>query len=650
MQRPSTLQLSLADIARLAKVQRSVASMWRNRPLEGDPFPTPIAVVAGQERFDAFDVADYLTRTGRGNNPEARADLAAHAQFAAPVELDNPTMFGGMSALLCVASTGAEALADHDASGILDRAAEIDPADQFLHREIASLGDHIEPLAAYADDLADASFSAEAALELLIRQHLHRNLAGHSAVALRDEATQLVADVAEALASDAQWDSPLFVDVTDGSADLLLATVSAHKSDPTPSVGTVAFETVEGRLARRRLHAHQVHRVDVGFDPGTLDIRVPSGFDGSIHVLQLPAAAQPTMTDAEILDVIGNIEVHLDQGDRAVVVGPASALIDKLRTEDAEMARDAILRGGRLRAAIRLPKGLILRSPRRALGLWVLGPTHRDVPIAERATIVGDLSPETLMPGLVADLVSDVLTAMASPRMASGRALRRSRLVPTNSLHTGRRALVEGPVTPRGAEWRTLAELVESRYCRAVTGSRIQSADLTAEGRSVVGVAELLGERPLGSRHVDPFTFPTAYPRAHYTEPGDVVFCTSPRIGAWTDHGGGSVVLSPARILRVVHDPERGPAPLLADVIAVDINSRATESRATRSDMKDWRRWPIRLVPPQQLDRLDTALAELRARRGELSLQLIELDRATEALIARYTDRSDSSFNREEGI
>ena len=648
MQRRSTLQLTLSSTARLAKVQRAVVSMWRNRPVEGQPFPEPVAVIGGQERFDAFEVADYLARTGRGNNRDAHADLAAHASFEAPSDLGEEMLFDGLTALLCLASAESEPLSDSDAAELVSRARDLDPDDSVVQREISALGMHATDVAARAEDLADAAFSAKAAFEAILRDRLHHGLAGHSAVALHADVVSVIAQVATALANDAGWETPVFVDVTDGSAELLLAVVAASQADTAPSVGTVTHDTVTARLARRRLRTHDVHRVDIAVDEESHDITVPSGFDGAVHVLQLPAPSDPSLSDAELLDVVGDLEVQLADDARAVVLGPASALVDKPRSADVDRARDAILRGGRLRAAIRLPKGLMVRSPRRALALWVLGPAHPDVPIAERATVVGDLSHEAVTPDIAADLVSDVLTATTSPRMASRRALRFARLVPTSALVVGRRALIAGPVDHRGGERRTLAALVASRQCRAVSGSRIRSEDLVTSGRRVVGTAELLGELPLGGRCVDPVVFPTAYPRAQYTEPGDVVFCTSPRIAAWTDRDGGSVVLSPARVLRVVDDPERGRAPLLPDVVAADINAVATASRAQPlADTRDWRRWSIRLVPRQQLDPLADALADIRARRGDLVAELTELDRQSEAVIARYTNLTDPTDTRE---
>lgn len=64
--------LSLADIAQLSGVQRPVVTMWRKRPKDGLPFPEP----THDGRFLSDEVVDGLEQTQRGNNPNARRDLA----------------------------------------------------------------------------------------------------------------------------------------------------------------------------------------------------------------------------------------------------------------------------------------------------------------------------------------------------------------------------------------------------------------------------------------------------------------------------------------------------------------------------------------------------------------------------------------------
>jgi hypothetical protein len=294
-------------------------------------------------------------------------------------------------------------------------------------------------------------------------------------------------------------------------------------------------------------------------------------------------------------------------------------LTDRPVSAEVDRARDAVLRSGRLRAAIRLPAGLVVRSPRQHLALWALGPAHPDVPIVARWTVVGDLSSAALDEAVIEDVVTDVAASMTGPRRIGAHAYRFGRPVATATLIPGRRSLVAGPAhtAAGGARMTTLGEAVASRMCRLIPGNRIRPEDLRPDGRRVIGPEELLGAAPLGSRAVDSITFPSAYPSSRYTEAGDVVFCTTPRVGAWVDPEGGSVVLSPARTVRIVPDPDSGIPPLVSAVIAADINAAG--------DAKDWHRWPIRLVPRERQPNLAAELERITAHRADLEAKLADL-------------------------
>ncbi len=152
------------------------------------------------------------------------------------------------------------------------------------------------------------------------------------------------------------------------------------------------------------------------------------------------------------------------------------------------------------------------------------------------------------------------------------------------------------------------------------TGSQRNTSAAVVGG--VIGVPELVGESPIGMRTVDIIGFADLYPAARYTEAGDIVFCTSPRVAAWIDIEGGSVVLSPARIIRLVTDPDAGPPPLVPQVVAADIEA------APRLDgpIKDWQLWPLRLVPRSERDGLLAELARHDAERRGLLARLADLD------------------------
>ncbi len=688
MTKAARLQLSLSDIARLADVRRPVVSMWRQRPLAGHAFPSPIAVVAGEERFDGLEVADYLSTTGRGNNREAGDDLAAHAKLAQMTSLDDTVAVDGLTALLCLTSMTDMALGELSAGALHDLAVEADPDETFLRREITALGSELEPLAAHADALASSSFSARAAFERILSQHAQRMLPGHAAVTLTPAARSLVARVATALAAHAGMESPLFVDVTDSSGDLLLATSSSYAAELAPSLATVAFDSPTARLARRRLRVHDQHRIDVSVDAAgdfSIDGRAA---EGAVHVLQLPPAGSPGLSDVAVLDAVGDLIVQLADDSRVVVIGPASALTDGPISTDVDRARDAVLRSDRLRAAIRLPNGLLVRSPRRPLALWALGPAHPAVAVRDRWTVVADVSDRPLDDAIIDGLVTDVVAAMTpddrsvnaglllseavidEPDQVRGHRFRFARRVPTTSLLPGRKALVGKAIQPEATsvfpvgpealavtidrfvgevgssplaglrvEARPLVQGVGAARVgvttvgqgiadgdlRVIAGNRLNAGHVTTgrEGRVVIGPAEVIGERPLGARRIDLLTFAGEYPSGRFTEPGDVVFCTSPRIGAFVDSVGGSVVPSPARILRITR---AGWRRFLPATIARDVS-------ATPEAAKDWRRWRVRVMAGAADVALTAITDTIRRERQALAARIAILDDLANALI-----------------
>jgi hypothetical protein len=639
----STLQLSLTDMARLAQVQRPVVSMWRKRPVDGRPFPRPVAEYEGTERFDAFEVVDYLAATGRGNATVAREDVAAHATLALPTQLPDEAVFEGLTALLALGVTSGDSLSDLTAGEIVDLATTHDHEDTLLLREVVRLAPELDTFAAHADDLADASYSPAAAFELLLDQRIRRARTPLSAVALRPEAATLVGRVAVELVSDAGWEAPLFVDVSESSGDLLLATSRTYAAVLAPSLATLALDTPLARLVRRRLLVHDVHRLDLSADLNDADGDLDLGDavrDGVVHVLQLPDAAHPSSTDVDVLDAVSRLVDQLADDSRVVVLGPARALTDPPRTAENDRARDAILRSGRLRAAIRLPEGLLVHSPRHALALWVLGPAHQDLAISDRWTVVGLVPSKVLTASAIDDVVGDVVASLARPDQVEHHSYRFARRVVTSTLIPGRKPLVDRAARTGGTTHMiSLGDAVRAGQCRIVSGHRVAAEHVGTGGRRVVGVPELLGERRLGERTVDRLEFADQYPAARYTEAGDIVFCTSPRVGMWLDHEGGSVVLSPARIIRLVTDPDKGPPPLVPQVIAADIDM----ARRREAPAKDWRRWQLRLVSREEREALLHRLAEINAERRQLRTRLEALDAET----ARVIDNSTGP--REEG-
>ena len=143
--------VSLADIARLARVQRPVVSMWRKRPTARGviiPFPQPKATRDAHDVFDLAEVLDWLEQTGRGKNVEARVE--------APLVLSHVTSDGdrgeaaALEAVVVLGAMSGRLLSDMAAHDILDLADELDPDDDFAFTEVDAVSDELPRLAARA--------------------------------------------------------------------------------------------------------------------------------------------------------------------------------------------------------------------------------------------------------------------------------------------------------------------------------------------------------------------------------------------------------------------------------------------------------------------------------------------------------------------
>jgi len=662
------LQMTLVEVARLAQVQRPVVSMWRSRAARsGTPFPSSVVTVRGEERFPADAVVDWLERTGLGNNPDVRADAAAFASPKGMSPQDDEIVFHGLAALLCLREIAGAPLTDLPDEELLDVADDADPDDEFLFSEIEALGDRRLSLGVYVDGLADAAYHSGAAFERLMQDRFRLILPGHTTVALHERAHELISCLAAALALDAGSDPALFVDPTAGGSDLLVSLVSREESVGSATVMIAGHYDAVSRHARRRLRVHGVHCVPLAVDDdGAWEVPRPA-----VHVAQYPSPGCPTMAAEEILSAVENIVLQMDDTHRGVVLAPAGVLADRIRNRHVDELRDALLRQGRVRAIVRLPRGLVVSRPRQAVALWVLGPAHYTVPIDERWTTLADLTDMELDGAAIGDLVSDLVTAMGDRRTVHAHAFRFARPVATRTLLAGRRDLVDSrPAVVRpsrvsgpdlavriaelttalrsadaermmdvgveaydveaGSRLTTLGEVITAGHLRVVPGNRLDPAALPGGTVRVLGPEELSGAVHPGSRGIDRLAFEAAHPTGRYTEPGDVVFSTSPRPAVLVDVDGGSVAASPARVLRI---HATSPGGLLSDVLAADINAAPAGAKA-------WRGWSIRRVPATERDALTTVLATLARQRAGARERLALLDELDHLVVRGVTSGS----------
>jgi hypothetical protein len=281
--------------------------------------------------------------------------------------------------------------------------------------------------------------------------------------------------------------------------------------------------------------------------------------------------------------------------------------------------------------------------------LWVLGPAYAEVPIAERWTMVADLTRQPLDLAARQDLVSDLAASMLDVGAIRAHAFRFARLVLTRNLLASRRGLVAGmadraPTADSTAQAvvqlesllaeldsetlgllrskpaagdsamspESIERLIGSGHLRYIPGVRLDDGALpSAGGTRVLGVKELT-EPAVPPRTIDLLELVARHPGSRLTNPGDVVFCTSPRPASLVDGEGGAVVPYPARVLRINAGDPGGLTPRL---VAADINALGNKDRA-------WRRWRLRRVTEAQLRPLAEALDALVRLRGETQRRL----------------------------
>jgi hypothetical protein len=648
------LQLSLQDIADLARVKRAVVTTWRSRHKDAAaPFPSPIDPTAAMLRFRAAEVATWIGTTGRGNNPDFGADLAIRATLSE----DGPAArsLTSLTALLALVQHAPEGLDGLDADELLERADALDFEDAFLYRESVALGDEIEAAAHHATALASAAYTPGGAVDALLAGRSRFLDTKYARSALRPAALDLIADVVGALVSDG--DAPVLEDPYPGCGDLLRTVMGRSEYGETAVIRIPGNENAMTRLARRRLVAHgwTVHGADDEL-----------GRDADV-VTQIPAVGEPDLDPVEVLARLDEIALGLAKGHVGVVLGPAAVLVDAIRDPTIDARRDEVLRTGRLRSVILLPPGMMPQRPRQQMALWVLGDAAPGSH-GEQRMVVADLSehrPQVsgFAPDVVSDLLTDVVAALGDRRQATVHAFRFGRFVTTSQVIAGRQSLLaggealaaSGPVEPAGAAHhierlvaataeplpdvgprvevrpqagaapggtRLLGDLIARKAVDLLPGNRLSREDVRqAEEGTVplIGVAEVLGDAPWGARRIDKL----ALGDYRITEVGDIVFCTAPRPSAVVDVEGLAVVEFPARVLRVA---ARARDRLVPHLIAADIRAQAT-------DAKDLRAWTVRGVPPGQGSLLEGVLDGLGEQERALRARLDRLTELRTALL-----------------
>lgn len=599
--------LTMTDIATLARVKRPVVSMWRKRPIvrgESMPFPTPVTSVDGIERFSRADIAEWLGRTGRGNNVDGHRLDAPGLTVPAGLLIDDAVT------LLCWCAATSEDLSSTSVSERREFAHGVDPRDEFLAREIDELEVDNNALQ-FIDDVVGASFGSADALDRLENSRLRRD---HPVRDLTPDAIELVRSCVRGAS------------VHLGVDDVVLA----HNGDPSLALATC----VEGD----RIHLSGTDAVVRSARRRALlrDILV----DGTRRGRRVTIASMVGLDTGDALNAVENIVLSLEVGDVAVILGSASTLTDHLKGPLQTLRAEA-LRVKNTVAALRLPRGMWREATRQNLAMWICrgGANSSDIQVGDL-----DVGESINLDDLAADVAAIVGDAIAgralryarstalSPILASGAVVapgtRASVLRSDDATEhvervQGAATLTSAPmpaldvvVAPApgrfSVQTRSLAELQGGKRLAIKPGRRIRAEHAVPDGTVAV--------LPEKSMYFDPIDAERLYPRSR-TEPGDVIFVEHPRPQAWVDDAGGSLVASPAKIIRL-----RSTSPVGSHLLAAIITTMAPPGT-------EWKTWPVPVVAGADAVHLEQMLIEIAEYQQQTEARLNASRDLTTALI-----------------
>jgi hypothetical protein len=680
----SAWPITSAEIAALARVKRPMVSNWARRHPD---FPAPISREGERLLFDGRAIVEWLllgddTGKSYGNaKPEQlRADLALYALSAWCGALPADDLIDAITSLICLRQQYDRPVAGGDWDALLDRAADLDAEDSFLLRELRAVpAEHGPALASLADELTEAAFNPGEALEWVL--DARRRLGAHI-LAVDAPAPALARALARACGI-AELESESVIAVPNSRAgDLLVALHAKAKAQHT----YIAAEPHPRltRLTRRRMLTRGVLEFQLDVAEGA-ELSVEDWGDPDVLLSVLPYEAGERRDPLVALERAQACTDLLADGCIAVVLGPADAFTGSLPAHgEADGLRRSFLTEGLLKAAIGLPEGALPYRPGYRTAIWVLART----PLAERRgrVLLADLTSQPLSEAVMDDFVADlgiwrtaawtedprheprrgVVIAAQDLNDTPGMAFtpqhrselrRHSRTVIERPVRIGeleirleslaedaRRAL-DGPPVRTQVAFRpgsdpmrrtSVRHLVKERRVRKRPGHRIAAEHLTGDGHyAVIGSEEVTGTSPIGSRRIArEIVFSEEFEHVELTEPGDIIVTANPRFGVHVDVEGLSVVVFPARVLRVRTDTDRPVRPrVLAALLraAADEHQRAAGAVRASTHIDDL---AVPDLDPDEAGRYEALLIDIARRSALLREQaaaLEDLNRLTAA-------------------
>jgi len=701
---PTTVLMTMTDIAEFADVQRPVVTTWRRR--YPDSFPAPAAGDEARLLYDPDEIAGWLLTTGRIDRARAQKELALFKLTGLAASYPGQDVVAAVTALICLRYLAGEN--DPLAEGAADPVTavrvlghDLDPNGSMLRAEVDAIPPSASWVIGLVDDLVEAAYNCREAFEwvMSVRKRLVGPMAQAPgaliASAVTRELARLVAELSGA-SERGRRGQLVVADLAAGPGDLLAEVVRLLGIDNPPRVVAAEADPVLARLVRRRMLVHGVHRDDVAIQVGA-ELPALLG-EPDVIVTQLPYQPGEVRDLAVALDAVDNMALRLTPGRFAVVLGPAAALTDEIPYSAAHDARVALLKADSVEAVIRLPGGMLPFRPAYETALWVL--TQARGSRWQGRVLLADVSAKPLTLEVVSDLVEDVVTWRRDGYQPGAHRRQYGQQVDVVNLTDRPRPLVVSghpvslrdreadgnrritDITSYGAELDRIGADATAARCHVPTeslasanqrptaqslraliragrlmlcqGTRIREAYIGASGRHtvlgghyvVLGSEEVAGLRRAGQRKIERETFTQAYPNARLTVPGDVLVTMAPHPAALVDLDGFSIAEFPVRILRIpaAEAEQFTPRVLAALLFADGSGGRAAGAVRAGRSLEDQR---VLLLPPEQIRPLDQILAAAEDRRDLAQHELDVLAELQAATVSGLIDGTLTLTNHE---
>jgi hypothetical protein len=671
-QQDEDIQLvTLTEVAELAGVKRPSVSNWRRRSAD---FPQAFRDDGQQPLFHAEHMAKWLDRRfipGTQTHPLTYGDrfrdgLRTRTLTELRGLLPGDALVAAAMALCALRHVTQRPLADADTVKSLAREAERDQPQLAgaLTPDLEQLTTDSAALITTIEEMCGNIGAAKTAERLLAEaDRLGSGIRAHlTPPGVAEFVSKLVGDIPGRVIYDpAAGGGTLLLLVSQGGTPARLLA-----ADNNPAIL---------RLLRQRFACH-----DVEGEFTVQDSLRASSWPGVDLVVTDPPFVGSDMTVSEkrrqaasqLFPWLKQAVGQLVPGGQAVVLAPAWLLTRTGDDDPVAKLRDSLVKQEILQAVIQLPR---LSHPFRTGTELVVLMLTKPIPGEAASTVLVCCAERAPRDGM--EIANDVRRMLAGqhsflpPEVACeiprADTSRQRSLLPAHVLSAafafgGYASRITAAVrrldqaTPRGLvhspdvteldvarRLTTIGEHISKGRLRIFSGFRVPASEISLGGEvPVIGEPELTGRTAIGERRVHEQVL-ASIQRVKQTLRGDLVILPVAPIRVLVDTIGGSLVQSPAQVLRIVPGKADGSygSPWIAPVILAALltasrnRGRASGSRVLRDDLAAME---LPELPPDEVKRLDRALKELAALRQQAAERLVALDELSEALRSGVAD------------